>query len=221
MIHYQEYLLQDKEEGKKVLTMVLSKNEIVTPENLYQTGYECISFKKNCDFVLETVLTSVVPMDKDLVILNSGNNAVLPVEICLKHDIKYKTVDITNGEISLDKLESVLGSSKRFSHICLPVFDELLEQEPVMVALRKLTERYNAEIILYYPDDILNVDHLRRYNIDYMVSNIQSLASSFVLARRNKLVQIEGNSRSITMDLYGFWQQTLETRRREIEPMFF
>ena len=221
MVHYQEYLLLDKEVERKVLTMVFTENKIVTPENLYMTGYEYISFKKDSDFALETVLASVVPMDKNMVILNSGKDAVRAVEICLRHDIKYKTVDVINGAIDLNALEEVLGSSECFSHICLPVFDELTDREKAMAALRKLTEKYNAEIILYCPGDVCNINHFRKYSVDYMIGNIQSSDSSFVLARRNKLVQIEGNSRSIFLDLYGFWQQKLRNRRREIEPMFF
>ena len=65
------------------------------------------------------------------------------------------------------------------------------------------------------------VNRIRKYKIDYLVGNLISSLSSFVLARRNKLVQTEGNARSLSKDLHNLWQQTLRNRRREIEPMYF
>ncbi len=219
MIHYQEYLLQDKEVEKNVLTTITNKNEI-TPDNFYQTGYECISFKKNSIFALEAVLASVVPMDKSVVILNSGSNSTPTVETCLKHNISFKIVDFTNNHIDFTSLEELLNSSN-FSHICISLSDSPSLKDIDLLRLKDITEKSNTDIFLYYSGDIMNLNRIRKYKIDYLVGNLISSLSSFVLARRNKLVQTEGNARSFSKDLHSLWQQTLRTRRREIEPMCF
>jgi hypothetical protein len=220
MIHYQEYLLHDKEVEKNVLTTITNKNEI-TPDNFYQTGYECISFKKSSIFALEAVLASVVPMDKSVVILNSGANSSATVETCMKHNINFKVVDFFNNSIDFTSLENLLSSSDNFSHICISLSESTSLKDIDLLRLKEITEKSNTGLFLYYTGDTMNFNRIRKYKIDYLVGNLISSLSSFVLARRNKLVQTEGNARSFSKDLHSLWQQTLRNRRREIEPMYF
>ncbi len=219
MIHYQEYLLHDKEVEKSVLTNIINKNEI-TPDNFYQTGYECITFKKNSIFALEAVLASVVPIDKSVIILNSCSSSTPTVETCLKHNINFKIVDFINNNIDFTSLEELLDSSNNFSHICISLSESTSLKDIDLLRLKDITEKSNADIFLYYSGDIMNLNRIRKYKIDYLVGNLMSSLSSFVLARRNKLVQTEGNARSFSKDLHSLWQQTLRNRRREIEPMY-
>ncbi len=220
MIHYQEYLLHDKEVEKSVLTYISNKDEI-TPDNFYQTGYECISFKKGTVFALEAVLTSVVPMDKSVIILNSGLNSTPTVETCLKHNINFKIVDFLENRIDFNSLDNILNSSDNFSHICISLSESTSLKDIDLLKLKEISEKSNTGLFLYYSGDIMNLNRIRKYKIDYLVGNLISSLSSFVLARRNKLVQTEGNARSFSKDLHSLWQQTLRNRRREIEPMYF
>ncbi len=220
MIHYQDYLIHDKEVEKNVLTTISNKNEI-TPDNFYQTGYECISFKKNSIFALEAVLASVVPMDKSVVILNSGSNSLPTIKTCLKHNISFKIVDLINNHIDFNSLGRLLNSSSNFSHLCISLSESTSLEDIDLLRLTDITEKSNTGIFLYYSGDIMNLNRIRKYKIDYLVGNLISSLSSFVLARRNKLVQTEGNARSFSKDLHSLWQQTLRTRPREIEPMCF
>ena len=69
-------VLMEEDMDAKVLQM-WSKKEL-NADRFYQTGFETILFNQSKDFALETVLSSVVPWDKELLILNSLDTPIEP-----------------------------------------------------------------------------------------------------------------------------------------------
>jgi hypothetical protein len=187
----------------------------ITEDNFYQTGYESIKFSGLHGVALETVLSSVVPFEKGAVLINSEE----AVRTCEKHDIFYQSVKSHNGVLDwilLDKLQETGGV---FSHICITLSDSHPINKAEIVKLHQLAERRNMGLIFICKEMSYNHD-LKIAQIDFLIAE-QELNEScaLVLARRNKLVQTEGNARSSYFDLYRSWQGHLQNRRRHIEPM--
>jgi len=216
-MHYNEILLNDKNIEIEILEKVFIKKSI-NPENFYLTGYEYIPLAKNRTFALETILTSVISPGKQIIIFDSGEENILPVELCLKNDINFKTINTTDYKPDIEQLESLLNNHSGFTHACISLTDTSLYAFGIQKILEVLA-RYNVNVIINYSGNVKNLVSLDINNFDYLAAGTGHDNVSFVAARRSRLVQTEGNARSIAKDLHGFWQQTLRNRRRKIEPM--
>jgi len=214
MLHYKKSLLNNKNIEKEVLDRIFREKRI-TPENFYRTGFEYIPFSKDRVFALESLLSSVIPLDKKLIIVNSGEDSIIPVEICLKHDIGYRITDIQNTNLP----EDILSAPSAFSHIFVTLSEKSLNSDD-FIKIKDLARVNGLDIIIDYTGDISDLSGFSLSYFDFITGSIQHDHTSFIAARRNKLVQTEGNARSFSKDLHGFWQQTLRNRKREIEPLF-
>ncbi|NPA37933.1 MAG: hypothetical protein GXO47_13910 [Chlorobi bacterium] len=219
MLYHQRYLLNDKNVEKEILEQVFNRQKI-TPDNFYRTGYEYIPFTRERKFALETIITSVVGLNKDIIIFDSGKESIMPVEICLQNDIHYSIVNAKDNKTDMQQLEDILNNNNNYSHACISLTDESLYRSDLKEIIEQLTLNM-VDIIIDYSGNVKNLVDIDLNSFDFLASNANREGISFVAARRNKLVQTEGNARSYSMDLYGFWQQTLKNRRREIEPMVF
>ena len=214
MLHYKESLLNNKNIEKEVLDRIFSKKRI-TPENFYRTGFEYIPFSKDRVFAIESLLSSVIPFDKRLIIVNSGEDSIIPVEICLDHDIEYRITEIQDT----NSLEDLLSGSSAFSHIFITLSDKTLNSDD-FIRIKDIARENDLDIIIDYTGDISYLSGFSLNYFDFIAASIHFPQTSFIAARRNKLVQTEGNARSCSKDLHSFWQQTLRNRTREIEPLF-
>jgi aspartate aminotransferase-like enzyme len=219
MQYHEKYILNDKNTEKEILEQVFD-NQKITPDNFYRTGYEYIPFARERRFALETVITSVVDLNRNIIIFDSGKESSLPVEICLKNDIKYSIVNAKDNKADIGLLERLLSDSGTFSHVCISLTNESLYNFDLGETI-KLISRNNLGIIIDYSGDVKNLVDIDINSFDFLASNTNKDDVSFVAARRSKLVQTEGNARSYSMDLYGFWQETLKSRHRAIRPVAF
>ena len=85
-----------------------------------------------------------------------------------------------------------------------------------MYAIRSYYDK-KTDLILTSPSSVMNWENIARANVDYLICGSTGCnVSSVVLARRNKLVQTEGISRSYTHNLYAFWQKAMSRRKSVI-----
>jgi|ADurb_Cas_02_Slu_FD_contig_31_3785408_length_797_multi_25_in_0_out_0_1 hypothetical protein len=206
------------ETSVKQLMSLLSVSS-VQPERFYLTGYETIFFNESRDFLLESVLSSVMSFDKELVILRLSAHDDIYAEICRELDINYRVVDIQNGNIDFIAIEEDLVKSFRASHFL--VSGEILKHgEHLIYKLGDLLERYRRCLIVDCGYDPLLMKDVFQFNVDFMIANDNNQCGcSVVVARRSKLVQAEGNARDAGYDLYAHWQMSMKSRGAMIEPM--
>lgn len=191
----------------------------IKPERFYLTGYETIFFNSSREFLLESVLSSVMSFEKELIIIKESNKDDIYVSLCESLDIHYRVMKITDGDIDFIALEERLVKSFRNSHV-LVSGDILKHGEHLIFKLGDLLERYRRCLIVDCGYDPLLMKDVFQYKVDFMIANDNSTTGhSVVVARRSKLVQAEGNARSRVKDLYAHWQMSMKTRSTGIEPM--
>lgn len=77
------------ESSVKQLMSILSVSS-VQPDRFYLTGYETIFFDATREFLLESLLTSVMSFEKELLIVELSQKDVIYEQLCDRHDISFK-----------------------------------------------------------------------------------------------------------------------------------
>ncbi|TRX72217.1 hypothetical protein [Carboxylicivirga sp. M1479] len=217
------YGLSDKIELDDVvdknLISLMTKSPI-NPEDFYLTGYETISFKRTREFALETVISSVVPFDKDLLIVANNNDDLHIQKLCNMYGVSSTIVNLPQSEDELEAILSTYTQTRQYSHILIS--DDVNSQRCLATinAIASILIESSIKLIVQCRRQPMDLNIVRELNIAYMVCNgMQGSISSVVLARRSQLVQTEGISRSYTQDLYSYWQKMLSGRKAGIKPM--
>ena len=192
----------------------------ISPENFYLTGYETISFKRTREFALETVLASVVPFEKDLLIVANNSDDLHIQKLCKIYGVSNSLINLPQTEVELEAVVSTLALEQRYSHILISCDVNRCEFKESIRLLANELKKTSIKLIVHCRRGPMNLNDVSELNIAHMVCNgMSSYISSVVLARRNQLVQTEGISRSYRFDLYNYWQKTLYNRKSGIKPM--
>lgn len=203
----------EEEIDVKVLQM-WSKQEI-SASRFYQTGYETILFDQDKNFALETVLSSIIHWDKALLVLNTGTAD-------LNFNVLSVFFDILNHNthpLDFPAIEQLIGRQYNLTHVLLKVSDAEALSDTHVEQLIQLINRRKLTLIVSCDSMVHGLNDRFMGAIDFMVGNIHSSERSFVVARRSKLVQAEGNSRNLNKDLYAYWQWSVRHRNAVLEPM--
>ncbi|MBI9015579.1 MAG: hypothetical protein JEZ08_25395, partial [Clostridiales bacterium] len=97
--------------------MALMSRQQLSAETFYLTGYETMTFNRNLDFALETVLSSVVPFEKELLIISNDDTNIKIIKLCDKHMVNYTIVSMPTTPEEWDDLEKVFTNYPQFSHV--------------------------------------------------------------------------------------------------------
>jgi len=189
----------------------------IHPEQFYRTGFETIFFNHNRQFALSCVLSSVVPSDKEIVIVGKqGLDDV--VGAAERFDIPHIVFDASPGEMPL--VETFITSRSDVSHLVLVIDHNDAVVEEYIEHLRSVLDFQGIDLILYCTSFVESINDRTNGSVDYLIGGWDEFPdNSFVIARRNRLVQAEGNSRSINFDLHASWQWGLKGRGPSILPM--
>ncbi|MCU4154823.1 hypothetical protein J1N10_02475 [Carboxylicivirga sp. A043] len=203
----------------KELISLMTKTSI-NPEDFYLTGYETISFKRTREFALETVISSVIPFDKDLLIVANNSDDLHIQKLCNLYGVNSTIVALPTSEDELEAAISAFQQQSVFSHILVSSDVNQPEGKELIRKLANQLSKTSIKMIVHCRRGPMDLSEVSDLNIAYMVSNgLSSFISSVVIARRSQLVQTEGISRNSNFDLYNYWQKTLYGRKSGIKPM--
>ncbi|MCT4588545.1 MAG: hypothetical protein N4A71_12020 [Carboxylicivirga sp.] len=201
------------------LISLMTKSPI-NPEDFYQTGYETISFKRTREFALETVISSVVPLDKDLLIVANDSDDKHIQKLCRIYGVDNVLIQVPESPMELEAIFSAYDESNMHSHLLVSCDVNTPEGQRLINRLAKELSKTSIKLIVHCRREPMDLNQLSALNVAYMICNGKSgYISSVVLARRSQLVQTEGISRSFNQDLYNYWQKTLFGRKSGIKPM--
>ena len=184
----------------------------------YTTGFETILFNKEQLFVLETVLASTVAWDNEILIAGNCNSLEKLCKAVNKQNLTHYCLDWSSD--SWGDIENDFHTYSGVTHLLVGI-DSLTSPEKIPVnKLLLLTAKYKLTLIVYCDISVTGLNDIFNGAIDYMIgrSSVEP-PKSFLVARRNKLVQTEGKSRSFKMDLYTYWQWSMRDWTSIIEPM--
>ncbi len=200
--------------------MALMSRQQWSAETFYLSGYETLTFNRNLDFALETVLSSVVPFEKELLIISNDATNLKIINLCEKHLVNYRIVAMPANEEEWNTLKSTLTNYRKFSHVLVSGDVSSDCNRSHLLQLGSYLENSRIGFILHCNHQPMILSDVRAIGVDYMICNgLGCTVSSLVLAKRSRLVQAEGTSRNSMFDLYGYWQKSLHRRKAGIEPM--
>ena len=206
--------------GINELLFSILVNKDLKPEKFYLTGFETVCFNKDNYFAIETVLTSTLEFDSEVIILQSGDKNNRLKSICETRAINYQMIDLNQVLPNPDYIELLLKSNHWITHLLMSEDDMKLFSSQEMKRIGEIVKKYKINFIYICSAMPLSLEKLVNFGVSYMIFyGSETEQKSYVVAQRSKLVQAEGKSRSRFFDLYGFWQYTLQQRKHIIEPM--
>lgn len=188
----------------------------VSPDFFYLTGYEGIFVEAQRNQVCECVISSVVSLGSDLLLVAESDSFDSWESLCYGLGINVTLVDANS--ISVSDIKSILVDDVDISHVMtVGVSDRSLLMQIGSVA-KELNRSFVVENVA---DDHIRMSDLDDMNVDYLLqTSPDSVGMSLVIARRNKLVQTEGNARRPSQDIYAMWQSSVAFRSSSLTPMY-
>ena len=171
-------------------------------------GYEAIIMQGSGTFGLEAVLSSVTPPDgKWLVIINGAyGNRTNHIANVLKIDT-VPLIYAENSKPDLRQIEEKLASDESITNVaivhCETTTGIVNPVKEIGAIVSKFNRRYFVDAMSSFGAIPLN---LAESKIDYLVSSANKCIEgvpgfSFVLARREALMETDGYARSVSLDL--------------------
>jgi hypothetical protein len=201
-------------------TIALLEDNDLTPDNFYLTGFEAISFNRKKSFAVETVLSSVASFDSEVLVLNTGDRSFAVSALCDKLHIANRVIGLDDLLGDAAKLKDTLAKNRQISHLIVCEDDTFALQTEQLKRFGEMASKYNLDLIVECARKPLSIRQAVEFGISFLVSPLLGYANkSFILARRSRLVQSEGRSRTMVHDLYRYWQRIVARRTHAIEPM--
>ena len=92
------------ESSIRQLMSILSVSSL-QPDRFYLTGYETIFFDSTHEFILESLLTSVMSFDKELIIVKLTADDMLYEKLCDRNQISFSVIEANDGVFDFRILE--------------------------------------------------------------------------------------------------------------------
>ncbi len=188
--------------------------------------YTTILFGGSGTAVVEAVLSSVVPRDKKILIINNGAYGKRMCQIASAYDmdqIEFKSSSI--APIDLKKLEETIKNYTDISHLALVHNETTTGLLNNLDDLGKMAKLYNLELIIDAMSSYAAIPiDMKKQNISYLMAssnkNIQGMAGvAFVVAKKEKLENLKSiKPRNFYLDLYSQYKNFENTHQMRFTP---
>ena len=198
---------REKEFGELVESIRNDLVRIVHGEDFY----EAVLFASSGTGAMEACLTSVIPENKSVVIVNNGAYGKRMQQICDNFQVNHIDCNIEWGDpVDLNILESVLSKNKdKISHLAFVHHETTVGILNSIEQISKLAAKYEIEIIVDAMSSFAGIPiDVKKSNVHYLMSSankcIQGMAGvSFVICNKDSLLKTKNyKRRSFYFNLY-------------------
>lgn len=213
---------REKEFGDLMEYVSTELTSIVADADKYTT----ILFGGSGTAVVESILTSVVPHDKSVLIVNNGAYGKRMCQIASRYKMDFVEFQSSPIEpIDLEKLENEIKSNNTISHLAV-IHNEtttgLLNNLDYLGAIAK---KYNLELIVDAMSSYAAIPiDMQKQNISYLAAssnkNIQGMAGvGFVIAKKSSLESLKDiTPRTFYLSLYEQYENFIKTHQMRFTP---
>ena len=199
----------------KELTSIVSDNE----------EYTTVLFGGSGTAVVESMLTSVVPYDKRIMIVNNGAYGKRMCQIADRYDLNYiEFVSSPIETIDLEKLEKVLLEND-ISYLAVVHNETTTGLLNNLDDIGELVQKHNIELLVDAMSSYAAIPiDMKQQNISFLVAssnkNIQGMAGvGFVIANKNSLEKLKDiKPRTFYLSLYEQYQNFIKTHQMRFTP---
>ena len=214
---------REKEFGELVESIRKDLVQIVHGEDLYET----VLFASSGTGAIEACLTSVVPDNKTVLIINNGAYGKRMQQICENFGVNRIDYNIEWGDpVDLRTLESILNKHKdKISHLAFVHHETTVGILNPLEVISKLAVKYKIEIIVDAMSSFAGIPiDVKESNIHYLISSankcIQGMAGiSFVICNKDSLKKTKNyRRRSFYFNLYDNYTFFSEQNQMQFTP---
>ncbi|WP_223155661.1 2-aminoethylphosphonate aminotransferase, partial [Campylobacter concisus] len=213
---------REKEFGDIMEYVSSELTSIVANTNDYTT----VLFGGSGTAAVEAILTSVVPYNKSILIINNGAYGTRMCQIASRYKIKYIEFKSSSIEpVDLKKLEEVIKKNSSISHLAVIHNETTTGILNNLSDLGKLTKQYNIEFIVDAMSSYAAIPiDMQKQNISYLASssnkNIQGMAGvSFVVAKKSSLDELKSiTPRTFYLSLYEQYDNFKKNHQMRFTP---
>jgi 2-aminoethylphosphonate-pyruvate transaminase len=178
-----------------------------------QDGYESVIIQGSGTFGIESVISSVIPRDGNLLVIINGAYGERISKIAEVHQIgQTRMVFAENEWPDLSKIEEVLKTNPLITHVAVVHCETTTGIINPIEAIGMLCQFYKKTYIVDAMSSFGAVPvNVRESFIDFLISSSNKCIEgvpgfSFVIANKDKLQEAEGKARSLVLDLYAQWK---------------
>jgi 2-aminoethylphosphonate-pyruvate transaminase len=198
------------------LTSIVANNE----------DYTTILFGGSGTAVVESILTSVVPYDKAILIINNGAYGKRMCQIASRYKmnfIEFKSSPIE--PIDFKKLEYEIKSIENLSHLAIVHHETTTGLLNDIDKIGNLAKKYNFELIVDAMSSYAAIPiDMEKQNISYLAAssnkNIQGMAGvGFVIAKKSSLEKLKYiEPRTFYLSLYEQYENFIKNHQMRFTP---
>jgi 2-aminoethylphosphonate-pyruvate transaminase len=188
-------------------------------------GYTAIPVQGSGTFAIESVLSSVVPADGQLLVLANGAYGERMVRIATQSKISVEVCRCPENEThALLEVEAALAQNARITHVavahCETSAGVLNPVADIGRLVRSAGRRYIVDAMSSFGALPLEME---KAGIDFLVSSANKCIEgvpgfAFVVARNAALLESAGRARSLSLDLLAQWQGLEQTGQFRFTP---
>lgn len=175
-------------------------------------NYECVLMQGSGTYVVESVLSSVIPRDGKLLVMVNGAYGRRMAQIARIHGIALEVLEVEeNRKFSWELVAERLATCSGITHValvhCETTSGILNEAEAIGRVVSDAKAVYIVDAMSSF--GAIPID-MERAHIDFLISSANKCIEGvpgfgFVLANRRGLESAKGNARTLSLDLYDQW----------------
>jgi 2-aminoethylphosphonate-pyruvate transaminase len=187
--------------------------------------YECILMQGSGTFVVESVISSVIPRDGKLLVLVNGAYGRRIAQTARVHGIALDVFEVAeNRKFTAALVAEYLASTSGITHVavvhCETTSGMLNQVEEIGHVVHAAGAAYIVDAMSSFgavPIDMVGS------HIDFLVSSANKCIEGvpgfgFILVRRSALDAAKGNARTLSLDLYDQWASMEATKHFRFTP---
>ena len=188
--------------------------------------YTSILFGGSGTAVVEAVISSVVPHDKKVLIVNNGAYGKRMCQIAEAYDMDFIEFESSPIEpIELDKLENAIKENNNISHLAVIHNETTTGLLNNLDDLGELAKKYDLELIVDAMSSYAAIPiNMQKQNITYLMAssnkNIQGMAGvGFVIANTKAIERVKDiKPRNFYLNLYAQYENFIKTHQMRFTP---
>lgn len=189
------------------------RRELLGLAHVTEEEYTAVLMQGSGSFGVESVITSVVGKNEKLLIAANGAYGDRMADIAAHAQISHRVYSVQYDQIpSAREIEKILIQDTAITHVAMVHSETTSGILNDIQSVAEVVKKAGKTMIVDAMSSLGGVDiDVARLGIDFLVSSankcIQGVPGfSFIICRRDKLLESAGKARSLSLDLYGQWK---------------
>ncbi|MDO5417252.1 MAG: 2-aminoethylphosphonate--pyruvate transaminase [Lachnospiraceae bacterium] len=189
------------------------RRKLLALAHVSEEEYTCVLMQGSGTFGVESVLTSSVGPEDGLLIAANGAYGLRMADIAKHAGLHYKLYNEDYDQVpSAEKIAELLKENPEITHVSMVHSETTSGILNDIAAVAEVVKKAGRIFIVDAMSSFGGVDiPVAELGIDFIISSankcIQGVPGfSFIICRRDRLMECEGKARSLSLDLYDQWK---------------